>query len=125
MDLPKDVVEKFKVEHSVPMHTPATEESDDSPAVETGVPLAPKARKKAKKHPRKGVSKYPFAQMRPPRENGDMDSFFVKGLPGRTDLQNKMKIASAIHVWRKSHPKFAGEFKYRVVDGGVRVWRTK
>jgi hypothetical protein len=120
MEVPAHVAAAFKIDTSVPMH-----ESDpcNKIKVETGIPLKDKKAKKA--HPRKGKSIYPFAQMRPPRENGDMDSFFIRDDKARTEQQNKQRIASAIYGYKQSHPQFKGEFKYRRIGEGIRVWRTK
>lgn len=130
MDLPKEVVNTFKATNSVAINVEQrVPYTTDGPKVEAGIPIPAKSYKTKKKHPRKGVSKYPFAQMRPPRDNGDMDSFFVKNEPGRNDIQNNSRIAGAIYGYRKKHPKFTGEFKYRkVVENGVpgiRIWRIK
>lgn len=116
VDMPSQVVAAFKIEKSVPI-------PEEQFKVETGIPLQPKVAKKG--HPRKGVSIYPFAQMRPPRPNGDMVSFFVRDDKTKTDKQNRQRIASAIFGYKRSHPQFKGEFKYRHVGDGIRVWRVK
>lgn len=121
MEVPASVAAAFKVDTSVPMHE--APETEHKIRVETGIPL--KAKKAKKAHPRKGKSIYPFAQMRPPRENGDMDSFFMRDDKARTDQQNKQRIASAIYGYKQAHPQFKGEFKYRRIGDGIRVWRTK
>lgn len=120
MDLPTNVVTAFQVEPNVPM---PSVETRGRFKVESGIPFQPK--KRASGHPNKGKSIYPFAKMRPPRPNGDMDSFFVRDTEGKTNKQNSMRIASALHAYRKAHPSFKGDFKYRRVGEGIRVWRVK
>jgi len=116
MDIPNNVVHAFKVDTSISM--PDIEEIK----VETGVPLVQK-KGSAVKGRRKSI--YPFAKMRPPRPNGDMDSFFVRDAKDKTEQQNRQRIASAIFAYRKTHPQFKGKFKYRRVGDGIRVWRVE
>lgn len=123
MDLPPEIVSTFKLETSVALPDP------DTNKIQTGVAL-PTAKNKKKMPPnRKGLSKYPFAKMRPPRPNGDMDSFAVKYDSKSTEKNNKQRIASAIFSFTKQHPKFKKCFEYHVVtEKGqryIRVWRVK
>ena len=73
--------------------------------VESGVPM-PKEKGR--------YCKYPWRVM----EVGD--SFFVPGAP---DLDLKLhRVRALISYQHSKHPEY---FEVRVVDGGVRVWRTE
>lgn len=73
--------------------------------VESGVPM-PKEKGR--------YCKYPWRVM----EVGD--SFFVPGAP---DLNLKLhRVRALISYQHSKHPEI---FEVRVVDGGVRVWRTE
>lgn len=116
MDVPAQVMSAFKIEKTVSMET-----DSETFKVDTGIPFVTKEKKSRSVRD----SIYPFSKMRPPRENGDMDSFFVRDRKDKTDVQNKQRIASAIHDFGKRNPKFKGQFKYRHVGDGIRVWRVK
>jgi hypothetical protein len=56
---------------------------------------------------------------------GDMavgDSFFVPVKNGRTPAQTRNSITGAISYHTKAHP--GRRFVSRIVEGGVRFWRT-
>ena len=73
--------------------------------VESGVPM-PKEKGR--------YCKYPWRVM----EVGD--SFFVPGAP---DLDLKLhRVRALVSYQHSKHPEY---FEVRVVDGGVRVWRTE
>ena len=75
--------------------------------VESGVPMP-------QKKGRYDRYKYPWRIM----EVGD--SFFV---PGAQDLDLKLhRVRALISYQHSKHPEY---FEVRVVDGGVRVWRTE
>ena len=75
--------------------------------IESGIPI-----------PAKGSCKtvYPFQDM------AVGDSFFVFTKNGKTPAQTRSGISGAISYHTKAHP--GRRFVSRIVEGGVRIWRT-
>ena len=83
--------------------------------IEKGIPIPAVQRRAA------GSSKYPFASL----EVGD--SFFVAATPSEGESQNEAsdRVFNSLSGSKYRAKKHLNrDFTARVVDGGVRVWRT-
>jgi hypothetical protein len=83
--------------------------------IESGIPIPVKGTTRGNPNSgRKAI--YPF------RDMAVGDSFFVPALNGRTPQQVRNGITGAIAFHTKAHP--GRRFASRIVEGGVRIWRT-
>lgn len=122
MEIPQNVKSVFKVE-SMTAGPPGYR----APLkIESGVPYIPDDKKPANRLGMKPV--YPFLDMKPPRADGSMDSFFIRR-ENNTDMKKLLKRAkSSFYNFRsryKGKKEAKYEFRARIVGDGVRVWRVK
>lgn len=83
--------------------------------IESGIPIP--ARGSGGGDPKSGRKAiYPF------RDMAVGDSFFVPVKNGKTPQQTRNGITGAISFHTKAHP--GRRFVSRIVEGGVRFWRT-
>ena len=83
--------------------------------IESGIPIPVKGKGHGNSNSgRKAM--YPF------RDMAVGDSFFVPVMNGRTPQQTRNNIVGAISFHIKAHP--GRRFVSRIVEGGVRFWRT-